>query len=258
MDREVKNTQNSLMSTILLGMLALAISLALPIQAHSMKEVVIRVGLLQQDYPPLFWIEEDKGIVKDILKAVSENSRFRFEFSYYPFNRLINKVVSNELDMETWTSPVWRTKYKQHTYFTNPISEHCEVTVFRKGESIKASSPAVFIGKRIGVVQNFTFPIFEPFFDEGSIHRADASNEQGVLKMLAHKRTDLALMDQTVFEHLTSNETQDIFEIGSLFDCVPVSFMFHKNQEHHGKEIDIVLQKLKRKGIIDKIINKYW
>ncbi len=238
-------------------MFALAISVALPIQAHSRKEVVIRVGLLQQDYPPLFWIEEDKGIVKDILKAVSENSRFRFEFSYYPFNRLINKVVSNELDMETWTSPVWRTKYKQHTYFTNPISEHCEVTVFRKGEAIKASSPAVFIGKRIGVVQNFTFPIFEPFFDEGSIHRADASNEQGVLKMLAHKRTDLALMDQTVFEHLASNDPQDIFEIGSLFDCVPVSFMLNINQEQHGKEIDTVLQKLKRKGIIDKIINNY-
>lgn len=257
MDREIRNAQNALMSMVLSGLLALTISAALPLRAHAKNEVIIRVGLLPQDYPPLFWIEEDKGIVKDILKAVSENSRFRFEFSYYPFNRLINKVVSNELDMETWTSSVWRAKYKQDTYFTTPISEHCEVTVFRKGESFEANSPVVFIGKRIGVVQNFTFPSFEPFFDEGSIHRADASNEQGVLKMLAHKRTDLALMDQTVFDHLASNDTQDMFETGSVFDCVPISFMFNKNKEQHGKEIDNVLQKLKRKGVIDKIINKY-
>ncbi len=257
MDRDIKSPDVKATNKVINIFLFFTLSLGMHAQSHTVKEEVIRVGLLSENYPPLFWRDEDKGIVKEVLKAVSENSRFTFEYSYYPFNRLISKVINNELDVEAWTSPAWRTPYKQQTYFTNAIAEHCEITIFRKNESFKTPSPDSIVGKRLGVVQNFTFPSFEPFFANKSIYRADGSNEQGVLKMLAYKRTDLALMDRTVADYLLNNQFPDQFETGSVFDCVPVSFMFNINKNQQGKEIDKVLQRLKRDGVIESILKKY-
>ncbi|WP_066013102.1 substrate-binding periplasmic protein [Endozoicomonas atrinae] len=257
MDRDIRSFCTLLLKKTIAVLLCNTLFSVTFVHAHKTNEEIIRVGLLPEDYPPLFWVNENKGIVKDILNAVSENSRFEFEYFYYPFNRLISKVISNELDVETWTSAAWRKKYKQHTYFTKPIAKHCEVTVFRKGESFNTPSPGSMTGKRLGVVQNYTFPSFEPLFADRSIYRADAKNERGVLKMLAYMRTDLALMDRTIASYLLRHHFQNQFETGSVFDCVPITFMFHKNKEQQGKEIDKVLQKLKRDGVIEKIINMY-
>ncbi len=221
------------------------------------KTTVISVGLFPNDYPPLFWHGEKKGIIQLTLQAIEEVSQFRFEPRFYPFNRLIMNVEKGELDLEAWTSTAWRGHLKDKVYFTKPVAQHCEIMVFPAEKSFSINKPEQLFAKKVGTVQNFTFPSYEPLFTSQKITRVDALDENHVLKMLSFGRTDLAFMDDLVAQHLIKTQWPDQFELGDRFDCVPIVFMFSKNKTVEGQAIDKILQNLKEKGTIDEIINQF-
>ena len=105
--------------------------------------------------------------------------------------------------------------------FTEPFTQHCEVMIFLKNKSLKIDNPKQLIGKKVGTVQNFTFPSYSHYFSNNSIYRVSASNEKGVLNMLKYGRSDLAFMDEIVASHLIKTKYNNEFELKNTFDCVP-------------------------------------
>ncbi|KEQ18869.1 substrate-binding periplasmic protein [Endozoicomonas numazuensis] len=217
----------------------------------------ISAGLLPSDYPPLFWIDDKKGIVQKILEAISQRSSYDFKEEYYPFNRIIYKVGNDSLDLEAWTSPQWRESIAKNVYFTAPFTEHCEVIVQLKDSDLEVNHPSDLRGKRLGVVQNYTFKTFEPFFETGEVIRNNSKDEMHVLRLLMKGRNNAALMDELVARYLMKTRFPGTFKTGKTFDCVPIAFMFSKSAEKQGKEINSILQKLKSEGIIDQIMKEY-
>ncbi|WP_252178951.1 transporter substrate-binding domain-containing protein [Endozoicomonas sp. 4G] len=222
--------------------------------------IAISTGLFPTNYPPLFWIDGKdgkKGIVQKILEAVSQRSNYDFVEEYYPFNRIIYKVGNGSLDLEAWSSPQWRERVAEKVYFTEPFSEHCEVIVQLKYSDQGVSQPSDLRGKRLGVVQNYTYKTFEPYFQSGEVIRNNSKDELHVLKLLEKGRSDAALMDELVAQHLMKTRFTGLFATGKRFDCVPVTFMFSKSAEQHGKKINTILQELKAEGVIDQILEEY-
>ena len=159
--------------------------------------------------------------------------------------------------MEPWTSPAWRESVKDKVYFTEPFTQHCETMVFKKGESYEVKKPNELMGKKVGTVQNFTYPSYKELFKNKSIHRVSGSNEHGVLRMLTHGRSDLAFMDKIAASFLIKREYANTLEMKNTFDCVPITFMFNKKNTAIGKEISDILQKLKSDNTIIRIKNKF-
>ena len=217
----------------------------------------IRVGLYPNDYPPLFWHSEKKGIIQLTLQAIEQVSHFQFEPRYYPFNRLIMKVEKGELDLEAWTSTAWRKHLQDSVYFTDPVAQHCEVMVFPISKQFEVNEKQTLFSKKVGTVQGFTYPSYQDLFSSQDVIRVDALDENHVLKMLSFGRTDLAFMDQLVALHLMKTQWHGQFEIGERFDCVPIVFMFSKNKTAEGQAINKILQELKAQGVIDRIINQF-
>lgn len=242
------------LSAFLLTIFALTAPLA-----HSQNEetITINYGLFPDDYPPLFQHNGSQGIIQLTLEAISERSRFRFEPKLYPFNRLIQMVGAGELDLEAWTSSAWRSSLKGKVYFTDPVTEHCEVIILTVSSNLQVNTPEDLIGKRLGVVQDFTFMSFQKFFDNQQIKRVDSSNEERVLNLLKHGRSDAVLMDALIAQYLMKTAYSGIFKTGKHFDCVPVSFMFSKKSEAYGREINQILQKMKQEGVIERILKKF-
>ncbi|WP_172806823.1 substrate-binding periplasmic protein [Endozoicomonas arenosclerae] len=238
-------------------LLASILLLASPFSQAQEERVTITTGFFPTDYPPLFWIDDKKGIVQKTLDAVSQRSHFDFREHYYPFNRIIHKVGNGSLDLEAWTSPQWRERVADKVYFTEPFSEHCEVIVQPKDSLLKINRPGDLQGKRLGVVQNYTFNTFEPFFQSGEVIRNNSKDEEHVLKLLEKGRNDAALMDELVARYLMKTRFKGEFKLGKTFDCVPITFMFSKSVEKHGKAINKILQELKSEGVIDQILEEY-
>ncbi|UYM14790.1 substrate-binding periplasmic protein [Endozoicomonas euniceicola] len=215
------------------------------------------VGLFPQDYPPLYWHDERKGIIEKLLDKVSSVSRFDFIYKSAPFHRLIQRVAKGKIDLEPWSSQVWRFRVKDSVYFTSPYAEHCEVIIFQKGHVFPVSQPADLAGKRLGVVKGFVYNSFTELFAKKTIYRVNSSNEERVLNLLNHGRTDAALIDQLVADYLLSTTYPQTFTRGGKFDCVPVSFMFSKTKIRQGMEISKVLQTLKNEGFIDQLLEEF-
>ncbi len=210
-----------------------------------------------EDYPPLFWHDEREGIIEQTLAAISERSHFLFERKLYPFNRLIQHVAEGKLDLEAWTSPAWRQSVKDKVYFTEPFTRHCEIMVFLKDKPFHVESPKDLIGKKVGTVQGFTFPSYTDYFDSNKIQRISGNDEEGVLHMLKHGRSELAFMDELAANYLLKQKQFNSFESKNHFDCVPITFMFNKEKETTGKKINEILLNLKQEGIIEKIKNNF-
>ncbi|WP_257279825.1 MULTISPECIES: hypothetical protein [unclassified Endozoicomonas] len=71
-------------------------------------KISISTGLFPTNYPPLFRIDNKKGIVQKTLEAISQRSAYDFKEEYYPFNRLIYMVGNGSLDLEAPSYPQWR------------------------------------------------------------------------------------------------------------------------------------------------------
>ncbi|AMO57804.1 hypothetical protein GZ77_13050 [Endozoicomonas montiporae] len=217
----------------------------------------LTVGVFPQDYPPLHWHDARKGIIEKLLDKVSSVSHFDFVFSKAPFHRLIMKVEKGKIDLEPWTSEVWRTRVKDNAYFTSPYTEHCEVLIFQKDRSFPVKRPFDLAGKRLGVVKGYAFQSFSKLFAKNVIYRVNSSNEERVLNLLSRGRTDAALIDELIADYLLKTTYSQAFVKSSTFDCVPVSFMFHKSKLRQGVEINKILQTLKKEGFIEQLLKGY-
>ncbi|WP_422410758.1 MULTISPECIES: substrate-binding periplasmic protein [unclassified Endozoicomonas] len=254
--RLIINKKNNKKKT---GIHFLAFCLLLPstLALADQNRITISTGMYPTDYPPLSWKDGRKGIVQKTLEAISERSDFDFTEEYYPFNRIIYKVGNGSLDLQAWSSPQWREGVSGKVYFTEPFAEHCEIIVQLQGSKLEVNQPGDLQGKRLGVVQNYTFKTFEPYFQSGEVIRHNSRDEVHALKLLEKGRNDAALMDEMVARHLIKTRFAGLFVTGKTFDCVPVTFMFSKSAEKHGIKINRILQKLNSEGVIDQIIKMY-
>ena len=217
----------------------------------------LKVGVFPQDYPPLYWHDARKGIIEKLLDKISSVSRFDFVYTSAPLNRLMMKVSNGKIDLEPWSSEVWRSRIKDSVYFTSSYAEHCDRLIFQKGLSFPVDRPADLSGKRLGVVKSYVFKSFTELFAKNVIYRVNSSNEERALNLLNHGRTDAALIDQLIANHLLKTTYPQTFEKGKTFDCVPVSFMFRKAKLRQGIEINQVLQTLKKEGFIEQLLEGY-
>ncbi|MGI9283305.1 MAG: substrate-binding periplasmic protein [Endozoicomonas sp.] len=240
-----------------LRFLAFGLFLSSTISLADKDRISVSTGMLPTDYPPLFWIDDKKGILQKILEAISQRSVYDFKEEYYPFNRIIYKVGNGSLDLEAWTSPLWRENISSKVYFTEPFTEHCEVIVQLKDNDLKVNHPKDLQGMRLGVVQNYTFKTFEPYFQSGDVIRNNSKDDIHVLRLLMKGRNNAALMSELVARYLMKTRYPELFVTGKKFDCVPITFMFSKSTEQQGKEINTILQKLKSEGVIDQILREY-
>ncbi|MET4695727.1 substrate-binding periplasmic protein [Endozoicomonas lisbonensis] len=215
------------------------------------------VGVFPQDYPPLYWHDERKGIIEKLLDKVSSVSRFDFAYRSVPFHRLIQRVAKGKIDLEAWTSRSWRFRVKDNVYFTSPYADHCEIMIFQKDHVFPVNQPADLAGKRLGVVKGYVYNSFTELFAKKTIYRINSSNEERVLNLLSYGRTDAALIDQLIADYLLSTTYPQAFARGNKFDCVPVSFMFSKTKIKQGMEISKVLQTLKNEGFIDQLLEEF-
>ena len=223
-------------------------------QIQPAQRETLLVGVFPEDYPPLYWHDERKGIIEKLLDKISSTSRFDFTFERAPFNRLIHKVATSRIDIEPWTSEAWRSRVASKVYFTTPYARHCEVLVYNKDNIFSVNTAADLTGKRLGVVKGYTFNSFTELFSNKSIYRVNSSSEERVLNLLSHRRTDVALIDQLIAAHLFKTKYPNQFVTGNQFDCVPVSFMLSKTKIKQAIEISEILQKLKKEGFIDQLL----
>ncbi len=237
---------------VILLMLVLGIFTS-PAQAR-IEDRILRVALLPDDHLPYYSAMENRdGIVRELLELIRSRADISFESHYYPRNRLLKKLDTGDLDLMPWTSSHWH-REKQNVYFTRPFAEHCNVLLFRKGQSLPVYHPRDLYGQVVGTVRDYGYQELDDYFRTGLITRINLRNEQQVFDMLVKRRYDVAIAGETQARYLINHYYQDTIETGPTIDCVPVSMMFSAQKEASGKLVDRILQQLMTEGEIQRLL----
>ncbi|WP_345196877.1 substrate-binding periplasmic protein [Kistimonas scapharcae] len=215
---------------------------------------ILRVALLPDNHLPYYSaMENQDGIVRELLELIRSRADISFEPHYYPRNRQLKKIDKGELDLVPWTSEQWHQE-KQSVYFTRPFAEHCNVLLFRKDQSQPVYHPRDLYGQVVGTVRDYSYQELDDYFRTGLITRINLRNELQVFDMLVKRRYDVAIAGETQARYLINHYYQDTIETGPTINCVPVSMMFSAQKEASGKLVDRILQQLMTEGEIQRLL----
>jgi len=135
-------------------------------------------------------------MIMDILNAAAKPLGYTFQAVYYPDARSARLLKQGAVD--AWPKARDWVPAPEKFYWSVPLTQVQDTLVFRNDGSPVFSYPEQMLGKTIGTVYNYKYPIFGPYFANARISRSDSKDALSQLKMLLRGRIDAVLMNKDV------------------------------------------------------------
>ncbi len=226
------------------------------------KEIIISVGA--KGWPPYSILHKDGtagGLMIDVLRTIASMHGYKVAVKYLPSVRGAIMLEAGEIDSRL-KAKEW-VDHPEKYIWTDPVVDSTDVLIFHKDNPIVFNTPEDLFGKRIGTVVGYGYPLLKPYFVSGKIIREDAPRNSFMLKKVALKRTDAAIVNKFNAQWMIKNDPElqegtfsfsknNIGKAGYRFmftskhDWVP--FVHFINQE---------LARMKKNRRLEKIIAKY-
>lgn len=228
--------------------------------AHTTQAETFRVMLHTGSFPPYFFEEGDTrtGTIQDLFNAISQETGDSIEFVRVPFKRALRLFETGEIDIEPMTNPIWRQSSSIHSVYSIPFAASEDVIVFHTDEYIPVHSGEDLLGKRVGVIQGYSYPAYEAYFNDGRIEAVPFRNENKLLELLVAKRLDQALINKDFAQyHMTEDNLIGKIKIGDSYSELDMMIRFHPSKETALPRFNKAIKKLLKNGSIDKIYRNY-
>lgn len=206
------------------------------------------------------------GLVANLVTTVLSRAGYQVEMSFMPWHRVSESLISGELDMSiaSWYNET-RAKELQ---FTDAYLQNNLVIVKRKDDKLNFNSPVGFKenitnrGYRLGIFKDYGYG---SFFSEVAplVHLDYFKYDAQMLRSVANKKTDLALIDSWTAEQSLANQN-NIAKHLELLPTPVISQNLHatislKRNDH--KEISEAFNKtlkaMKEDGSYQQILQRY-
>ncbi|GLS92134.1 amino acid ABC transporter substrate-binding protein [Psychromonas marina] len=233
--------------------------IALPFTQTSPAET-LRVMLHTGSFPPYFFEEGDQrtGTIKDIFTAISQETGDSIEYVRVPFKRALRLFENGEIDIEPMTNPIWRQNSSIQSVYSIPFTASEDVIIFQADKYIAVHSGDDLLGKRLGVVQGYSYPAYQAYFAAGRIKAAPFHDENKLIQLLIAKRLDQALINKDFAQYQIKNENlTGQLKIGEPYSVLDMMIRFHPSKAHVLPRFNKALKKLLKSGSINNIYNRY-
>lgn len=205
--------------------------------------------------------QDGKGIMPDILKAISDELGYSVHMEFYPEKR--NHLLLSEGGIDAYPkSPKWVDDPLVY-HWTDPVVQVEDVVVFRKNNPIVYREAKDLRGLQIGVIHGFIYPTLDDLFNLGIIHKHTASTTRNLLKMLDRGHVDGIVTCRQVAEWIIRQSPElkaDSFGFSTAtVDSAPYGFAFTKvkNWPPFIERFNTVLAAMRKDGRLQKIFDKY-
>ncbi|NDV28727.1 ABC transporter substrate-binding protein [Desulfovibrio sp. JC010] len=239
--------------------LAVFFAVATPF-AHTGAAETLRVMVHSGSFPPYYFAEGDSrtGIVKDVFNAFAKETGDTIEYVRCPFNRSQRKFDEGEIDIEPMSNPVWRKSSKVLGVYSKPFAVSDSIVLFDAQAAVPLDSPDELIGKTIGGVRGYYYPVFSPYFKDGRVKLHILENENKLIQLLLAGRLDQALMnkDFALFQ-IKDQKLGDRFVVSRPYDSLDMMIRFHPHKKGAVPRFNRAIDKLLKDGTIEKIYDRY-
>ncbi len=238
------------------------IFIQLALSSNSFADKEIRASVI--NWPPYQIYQgesEISGIVNDVFSEVQKRLGIDFTLIKLPQKRMLSYFRNGELDIESISSPAWRTKDKNISLYTIPYLKIQEVIAVNKSAKLGDNYVHDFKGKTIGTILGYNYDnTLGKAFDEKVITRKDSIRHDRNLLLLKAGRIDGVIVERQVNKYWINQLKHDPDEYKEAYDIGPsmdLSMRLHISQSDLLPKLNQTLSELINEGYIDKLIEKY-
>ncbi len=241
----------------------LLISLLLSVFSYANNKS-LSVAIPKEGYAPYIIIENGQvfGILIEPLQLAAKNLGIELTYAYYPEKRsqamLERGLVDARMESKLWVDN------PQDYLWSEPITSLEDVFVFNKDSKSSFETDQDLVGAEIVTHLGYTYPTLQPLFEQGVIHRMDASSERDMLNHLfkpipgVNRASVINKYVATWIIQSTPMLHNRLLLSKRRVDIAPLQFQFIKNNrlEEIVKQLNTELRKLKDDRTIEKITNR--
>ncbi|MBU2952642.1 substrate-binding periplasmic protein [Marinobacter sp. F3R08] len=249
----------TVLSTLLLVLVFLSFPTAGSQDSLQGKQV-FRFNISPNGYPPYLIVDQNEpaGIMWDVVSAVTKRLGYKVVAEQIPRKR-VDKLLLKEYIDGTPRAREWA-KDPEQFLFTDPVVQIEEVLFMPAQSAFTYNSPEDLTSKTVVTHLGYHYPVLEPYFEEGSIHRFDVARDRDMFTFLLHgDRFDAAIADRLVGQWILRNEgLRQQFAITSKgISNFGFRLMLREEWQSFAKEFNEELAKMKKNGELDAILANY-
>ncbi len=222
---------------------------------------VLKISYSRSSVEPYVLIEKREltgGVLKELMDAVSEQSGVSMKYVLTSKRNNNKAMEEGKIDAVCLINPQEERAFNDYLW-SIPLYTEEDVLIVRKEEAKDLQTLQSLFGHKVGTLEAHYHPKLDPYFKNNSIERIDNKKLANNINQLRFGVIDAIVDTKLSVGHcMKKNKIEDKFIISSkTIDQQELHCMFRKNMSVSLDKINKAVQKLKDKGVIDKIISKY-
>ncbi len=239
---------------------AVFIFIFLPVFALDSEADTYRVMRYAESFPPYYFSEDhlQKGIVQDIFSAIARETGDTFEYVRVPYKRALYKFDSGAIDIEPMANPKWRKNAAVLGCYSIPFAVSEQVVVYNAKHSLATGFPEDLLGKTVGTVMGYTYPVYGPYFADGRIRKYELRNETKLIEMVLADRLHQAVMNKDFALYMLKiHEAKGELVVSDPCNTVDMMIRVHPSKKDALPKFNKAIKKLLADGTIERIYDQY-
>ncbi len=198
------------------------------------------------------------GIVFDLTQAIGAALHLPVRYVVLPRKRIEAAAQAGELDVRCYFNPAWTQNPGQYI-FSNPLFDASDVLVgARAGVTPLTELNQLPHGATVGTVLGYLYPVLDKRFQDQSLLREDAVDQEKVLMKLGRARTPYAVVNSRVLAWFKRQAGSEAIGDWSLpLERADFYCGVHKSSPHKPQKVVDAINRLKATGEIDRILQGY-
>jgi len=222
---------------------------------------VLKISYSRSSVEPYVLIDKRQltgGVLKELMDAVSKQSGVSMEYILTSKRNNSKAMDEGKIDAVCLINPKEESSSNNYLW-SIPLYVEEDVLIVRKNEAKDLQTLQSLFGHKVGTLETQHHPKLDFYFKNNSIERIDNKKLSNNINQLRFGLIDAIVDTKLSVGHcMKKKNMDDKFVISSkTIDQQELHCMFRKNMTVSLDKINRAVQKLKDKGVIEKIINKY-
>ena len=209
--------------------------------------------------PPRMIHESQSGIYHELFDHLAMETGFNFNIVYYPMARIENEFTSGYIDIEPGIAPEWRADSTEPGLYTEPFSKLTDLVLFQPGLKQALCDREHWPDLTLGIVRGYQFSYLHPCIKDKDFRYVYLIDEEKLLSFFIKGRVDVIFIDEFVFHYLSDDliALEKDLSNWDVLQEVEISLRVHPNNKQLMPNLNNAIHRLKTKGTLDSINNKY-
>ena len=222
---------------------------------------VLKISFSRSTSEPYVFIDKRQlkgGVLKELMDALSKQSGIRMEYVLVAKRNQEKELQLGTIDGSCLINPKELMTSELYQWST-AIYEEEDVLIVRKEDAKVLHNLNSLVGRKVGTIEAHYYPNLDAHFNNNSIERVENKKLSNNINQLRFGVIDAVVDTKVAVGHcIQKKNIEEKFTVSKkVVDSQDMHCAFRKDMDVSLEKINSAFVVLKKKGVIEKILNKY-